>query len=181
MSRVGKAPIAIATGVKIDFKAPFLKVEGPKGKLSFNIPNGVTLKVTGQVLTIEKTSELESAGALQGVIRTQVQNMVTGVSQGFIRELDIVGVGYRAATKGNVLSLTVGFSHTVDFKLPEGVQAKVENNTHVVLSGSDKMILGMVADKIRGIRPPEPYQGKGIRYTNEHIIRKAGKAAAGAK
>ena len=180
MSRVGKAPIKIASGVKIDIKGLLLKVEGPKGKLSFNLPTGVVLKVDAQEIKVEKAEDADSS-ALQGVIRTQVQNMVTGVSQGFTRELDIVGVGYRAATKGNVLSLTVGFSHPVDFKLPEGIQAKVENNTHVVLSGSDKMVIGMVADKIRGIRPPEPYQGKGIRYTNEHIIRKAGKAAAGSK
>jgi large subunit ribosomal protein L6 len=107
--------------------------------------------------------------------------MVTGVSQGFTRELDIVGVGYRAAVKGNVIALTVGYSHQVDFKLPEGVQGKVDANTHIVLTGTDKMILGLTADKLRGVRPPEPYQGKGIRYTNEHIIRKAGKAAAGSK
>ena len=165
---------------KIDQKGELLKVEGPKGKLSFKIPTGVTVQVAGQEINIVNGPDAEST-ALQGVIRTQVQNMVTGVSTGFVRELDIIGVGYRAATKGNILSLTVGFSHTVDFKLPEGIQAKVEGNTHLILNGSDKMILGMVADKIRGIRPPEPYQGKGIRYTNEHIIRKAGKAAAGSK
>jgi len=181
MSRVGKAPIKIATGVKIDLKGQLLKVEGPKGKLSFHIPNGVSPKVEGQEIVIVKDESYDNADALQGVIRTQVQNMVTGVSAGFTRELDIVGVGYRAAAKGNVLSLTVGFSHPVDFKLPEGIQAKVDNNTHVVLTGHDKMLIGMVADKIRGVRPPEPYQGKGIRYTNEHIVKKAGKAAAGGK
>ena len=181
MSRVGKAPIKIASGVKIDLKGQLLKVEGPKGKLSFIIPNGVSPKVEGQEINIIKDESYDNADALQGVIRTQVQNMVTGVSVGFTRELDIVGVGYRAAAKGNVLSLTVGFSHPVDFKLPEGIQAKVDNNTHVVLTGYDKMLIGMVADKIRGVRPPEPYQGKGIRYTNEHIVKKAGKAAAGGK
>ena len=181
MSRVGKAPIKIATGVKIDLKGQMLKVEGPKGKLSFKIPNGVSPKVEGQEINIIKDESYDNADALQGVIRTQIQNMVTGVSTGFTRELDIVGVGYRAAAKGNILSLTVGFSHPVDFKLPEGIQAKVDNNTHVVLTGYDKMLIGMVADKIRGVRPPEPYQGKGIRYTNEHIVKKAGKAAAGSK
>ena len=180
MSRVGKAPIKLAAGVKVDMKGQLLKVEGPKGKLSFLLPNGISLKVEGQQVTVVNDPSAQTT-ALQGVSRTQVQNMVTGVTTGFQRELDIVGVGYRAAAKGNVLSLTVGFSHVVDFKLPEGITAKVENNTHLVLNGSDKMLIGMVADKIRGIRPPEPYQGKGIRYTNEHIIRKAGKAAAGAK
>ena len=181
MSRVGKAPIKLAQGVKVSLKGTDLHVEGPKGKLSFKLPTGVKVVVEGQDLKVAREEGAENAAALQGVVRTQIHNMVTGVSQGFTRELDIVGVGYRAATKGNVLSLTIGFSHPVDFKLPEGIQAKVENNTHVVLTGSDKMLIGLTADKIRGIKPPEPYQGKGIRYTNEHIIRKAGKAAAGAK
>ena len=180
MSRVGKAPIKLASGVKLEFKNQLLKVEGPKGKLSFNIPTDVVLKIEANEVRVEKAESAPTA-ALQGVIRSQVQNMVTGVTTGFTKELDIVGVGYRAATKGNVLSLTVGFSHAVDYKLPEGIQAKVEGNTHIVLTGSDKMLIGMTADKIRGIRPPEPYQGKGIRYTNEHIIKKAGKAAAGSK
>ncbi len=180
MSRVGKAPIKIAQGVKIDLKGRLIKVEGPKGKLSFDLPAGVNVIVEGQEVKITRGDAL-NAGALQGVVRTQIHNMVTGVSQGFTKELDIVGVGYRASTKGNVLSMTVGYSHPVDFKLPEGIQAKVENNTHVVLTGCDKMLIGLTADKIRGVKPPEPYQGKGIRYTNEHIIRKAGKAAAGAK
>ena len=180
MSRVGKAPIKLATGVKVDLKGQLLKVEGPKGKLSFKIPEGVVIQIDAQEVKVLKDEAAENA-ALQGVIRTQVQNMVTGVSQGFTKELDIVGVGYRAAVKGNVLNLTIGFSHAVDFKLPEGIQAKVDANTHIVLTGSDKMLIGLTADKIRGIKPPEPYQGKGIRYTNEHIIRKAGKAAAGAK
>ena len=181
MSRVGKAPVKIAQGVKVNVKDGNVLVEGPKGKLSFKLPNGVNLNVEGQEIKVARDENTPNAGALQGVVRTQVYNMVTGVSQGFTRELDIVGVGYRAAAKGNVLSLTVGYSHPVDFKLPEGIQAKVENNTHVVLTGSDKMLIGLTADKIRGIKPPEPYQGKGIRYTNEHIVRKAGKAAAGSK
>jgi len=181
MSRVGKAPVKIASGVKVELQGTLLKVEGPKGKLSFNIPVGVTPKVEGQEVKVIKDESYENSDALQGAIRTQIQNMVTGVSAGFTKEMDIVGVGFRAATKGNVLSLTVGYSHQVDFKLPEGVQAKVENNTHIVLTGSDKMVLGLAADKIRAVRPPEPYQGKGIRYTNEHIVKKAGKAAAGGK
>jgi large subunit ribosomal protein L6 len=180
MSRVGKAPVKIAQGVKIDLKGQLIKIEGPKGKLSFEIPEGVKVAVEGQEVKVVR-GDAANAGALQGVVRTQIQNMVSGVAQGFVKELDIVGVGYRAATKGNVLSLTIGFSHPVDFTLPEGITAKVENNTHVVLNGCDKMLIGLTADKIRGIKPPEPYQGKGIRYTNEHIIRKAGKAAAGAK
>ncbi len=181
MSRVGKAPVKIAQGVKVSLKDGTLHVEGPKGKSHFSLPSGVKIVVEAQEIKVEREVGQADAGALQGVVRTQIHNMVTGVSQGFTRELDIVGVGYRAAAKGNVLSLTVGYSHPVDFKLPEGIQAKVENNTHVVLTGSDKMLIGLTADKIRGVKPPEPYQGKGIRYTNEHIVRKAGKAAAGSK
>jgi large subunit ribosomal protein L6 len=181
MSRIGKTPVKIASGVKIDLKGELLKVEGPKGKLSFTLPKGVMVKVEGQEIKVGRDETSSKGGALQGVVRTQIHNMVHGVSQGFTRELDIVGVGYRAAMKGNVLSLTVGYSHPVDFKLPEGIQGKVDANTHVVLTGADKMLLGLTADKIRGVKPPEPYQGKGIRYTNEHIIRKAGKAAAGSK
>src|SRR5262249_34328499 len=123
---------------------------------------------------------IETARALQGVSRTLIHNMVHGASVGFTRELEIVGVGYRAATKGNTLSLTVGYSHPVDFDLPAGITAKVDANTKVGLSGADKELLGEVAAKVRSIRPPEPYQGKGIRYKDEHIIKKQGKAAAGA-
>ena len=181
MSRVGKTPIKVVTGVKIDLKGLLLKVEGPKGKLNFKLPEGVNVKIEPTEINVSRKEGVANAGALQGVVRTQIYNMVTGVSTGFVRELDIVGVGYRAAMKGTTLSMTIGFSHTVDYKLPEGIQGKVDANTHVVLTGADKMLLGMTADKIRGLKPPEPYQGKGIRYTNEKIIRKAGKAAAGAK
>ncbi len=181
MSRIGKNPVKIASGVKIDYKGQVIKVEGPKGKLSYTLPEGLTLKVEATQIIVVKDENFPKSDALQGSTRAQIHNMVHGVSEGFVRELDIVGVGYRAAAKGKQLSLTVGFSHPVDFDLPEGITAKVENNTHVVLNGADKILIGMVADNIRGIRPPEPYQGKGIKYTNERIIRKAGKAAAGAK
>ncbi len=181
MSRVGKAPIKVGAGVKVALSGQDVKVEGPKGKLSFKLPGGVIVNVAKEEITIGRDETFPKSNALQGVVRTQIQNMVTGVSTGFQKDLDIVGVGYRAATKGQTLSLTIGFSHPVDFKLPEGIACKVENNTHIVLTGSDKMLLGLTADKIRGIKPPEPYQGKGIRYTDEHIVRKAGKSAAGSK
>lgn len=181
MSRVGKAPIKLQPGVKVDVKADLIKVEGPKGKQEFKLPKGLVVKVADGVLTVTPGPNApENVRALQGVARTCLHNMVTGVSAGFSRELDIVGVGYRAATKGNTLSMTLGFSHPVDFDLPQGVSAKVENNTHIVINGADKVLVGMVASKIRSFRPPEPYQGKGIRYKDEHIIRKQGKAAAGA-
>jgi large subunit ribosomal protein L6 len=181
MSRVGKAPIKIHSGVKVEIKDSVIKVEGPKGKLSHQIPRGVEAKVAnGEVLITRNDAIVNNASALHGLTRTLVHNMVHGVHTGFTRELDIVGVGYRAAMKGSTLSMTVGYSHPVDFVLPAGVTAKVENNTHVVLNGADKMLVGMVAAKIRSFKKPEPYQGKGIKYSDEHIIRKQGKAA-GAK
>jgi len=181
MSRVGKAPVRIAQGVKVEVKDGVVRVEGPKGKLSQKLPHGISVKVeNGQVFVARDEKAAENASALHGLTRTLVQNMVHGVSVGFTRELDIVGVGYRAATKGNSLNLTLGYSHPIDYELPAGVAVKVENNTHLVLTGADKILVGMVAAKIRSFKQPEPYQGKGIKYSDEHIIRKQGKAA-GAK
>lgn len=181
MSRVGKLPIKISQGVKVDIKDSVVKVEGPKGKLSHTLPSGVTAKVDGGAIVITRNEDVApNASALHGLTRTLVHNMVHGVSTGFTRELDIVGVGYRAAVKGDTLSMTLGYSHPVDYKLPTGITAKVENNTRVVVSGADKILVGMVAAKIRSFKEPEPYQGKGVKYVDEHIIRKQGKAA-GAK
>lgn len=181
MSRVGKTPVKVAAGVKVSINGSEIKVEGPKGKLSHKLPRGITAKLDKDVITVERHENLvPNASALHGLSRTLVYNMVHGASQGFTKELDIVGVGYRASTKGQVLSMTVGYSHPVDYTLPAGITAKVENNTHLVLTGADKQLVGEVAAKIRSFKKPEPYQGKGIKYTNEVIIRKEGKAA-GAK
>jgi large subunit ribosomal protein L6 len=180
MSRVGKAPIKVLQGVKVEIKDNLVKVEGPKGKLQHTLPKGVTAKVdNGQILVIRDEKD-PKAPALHGLTRTLIHNMVHGVHTGFTKELDIVGVGYRAATKGNTLSLTLGYSHPIDYQLPAGITAKVENNTRVVVTGADKVLVGMVAAKIRSFKEPEPYQGKGVKYVDEHIIRKQGKAA-GAK
>jgi large subunit ribosomal protein L6 len=174
-------PVKVLAGVKVDIKDGLIKVEGPKGKLSYQIPRGVEAKVdNGAIHLVANTAIANNASALHGLSRTLVHNMVHGVHTGFSKELDIVGVGYRASMKGQVLSMTVGYSHPVDFELPVGITGKVDGNTHVTVTGADKMLVGMVAAKIRGFKPPEPYQGKGIKYTNEHIIRKQGKAA-GAK
>ncbi len=181
MSRVGKVPVKIHTGVKVDVKDGVVKVEGPKGKLSHKLPRGVTVKVENGAIQVKADDkQILNGSALQGLTRTLIHNMVEGVHTGFTRELDVVGVGYRAATKGNVLSMTLGYSHPVDYTLPVGITAKVENNTRIVVSGADKVLVGMVAAKIRSFKEPEPYQGKGIKYVDEHIIRKQGKAA-GAK
>lgn len=181
MSRVGKMPVKIQQGVKVDVKDGVIKVEGPKGKLSHKLARGVAAKIENGALLVTRDEKLATnAAALHGLTRTLIHNMVHGVHTGFNKELDVVGVGYRAAVKGQMLTLTLGYSHPVDFELPAGITAKVENNTHIVVSGADKMLVGLVAAKIRAFKEPEPYQGKGIKYTDEHIIRKQGKAA-GAK
>ncbi len=181
MSRIGKMPIKVLQGVKVDIKDSSIKVEGPKGKLSHILPRGITAKIDNGSIIVEKNDAIIPNGsALQGLTRTLLSNIVHGVHAGFTKELDIVGVGYRASTKGNTLSMTLGFSHPVEYEVPAGIQVKVENNTHVVVAGADKILVGMVAAKIRSFREPEPYQGKGVKYMNEHIIRKQGKAA-GAK
>lgn len=181
MSRVGKTPIKVLQGIKVDIKDGLVKVEGPKGKLSHQLPEGVQVKVEdGTLLVVRDDSTVSNAGALHGLTRTLVYNMVHGVHTGFAKELDIVGVGYRAAIKGNTLTLALGYSHSIDYELPQGIAAKVENNTRVVVSGADKVLVGMVAAKIRSFKEPEPYQGKGVKYVDEKIIRKQGKAA-GAK
>jgi len=181
MSRVGKVPVKILQGVKVDIKEDSIKVEGPKGKLSHKIPKGIVCKVENGAIVVSRDEKgASNASALHGLTRTLVHNMVHGAHAGFTKELDIVGVGYRAAMKGTTLTLTLGYSHPVDYVLPAGITAKVENNTHIVLTGADKMLVGLVAAKIRSFKEPEPYQGKGIKYMDEHIIRKQGKAA-GAK
>jgi large subunit ribosomal protein L6 len=180
MSRVGKQPIKVPSGVKVEIKDGQVRVEGPKGKLTHKLPKGVVVKVDAGAVQVSVAPDAVNGGALHGLNRTLLHNMVVGVSNGFSRELEIVGVGYRAQTKGNVLSMTLGFSHPVDYKLPDGIQAKVDNNTKLTLMGADKALLGLVAAKIRSFKAPEPYQGKGIKYADEVIIRKQGKAA-GAK
>jgi large subunit ribosomal protein L6 len=181
MSRVGKLPVKILAGVKVEIKDNTIKVEGPKGKLSHKIARGVAAKVdNGSILVTCDTKIANNASALHGLTRTLIHNMVHGAHTGFTRELDIVGVGYRATVKGQTLSMTLGYSHPVDYDLPVGITGKIEGNTHIVLNGADKMLIGMVAAKIRSFKEPEPYQGKGIKYSDETIIRKQGKAA-GAK
>ncbi len=178
MSRIGKLPVKVPSGVKVNLSSQEIKVEGPKGKLGYRLPVGVLVKHEGDEIVVQKDEAAQKkAVALQGVTRTVIHNMIHGVSQGFEKELDIIGVGYRAAVKGKVLNLTLGFSHPVDYELPEGVTAAVEKNTHIKLASANKVLLGQVAAEIRAYRPPEPYQGKGVRYTGERIISKDGKAA----
>jgi len=178
MSRVGKKPIPLPAGVKVTIGEQ-LGVEGPKGKLVVPIPQGVRIEKNDSTLEIKRDND--SFAALHGLTRALTFNAVTGVSTGFTRELDIVGIGYRAEVKERVVNFVLGYSHPIEFLLPAGVDAKVEKNTHLVLTSIDKQALGQVAANIRSLRPPEPYKQKGIRYTGEVVRKKVGKTGAGGK
>jgi large subunit ribosomal protein L6 len=178
MSRIGKKPIPISPGVKIVWEMPFINVSGPKGNLRQKLDGAVKLVVEQDKIWVHPLEDLKRGKALQGLTRTLVANMVKGVSQGFERVLEINGVGYRVELQGNALNFNLGYSHPVRFPLPEGIKAEVERQNRITLRGSDKHLLGLAAAKIRSLRPPEPYGGKGIKYAEEVIRRKAGKTAA---
>lgn len=176
MSRIGKRPIAIPAKVQVTLDGSQVTVKGPKGELSRELPLAVTIEQEGDTLIVKRKDDSRTARQMHGLARTLVANMVDGVSQGFQRRLEIQGVGYRAAVQGRNLTLNVGYSHPVQIEPPEGIQLAVENNTNVIVSGFDKELVGNTAAKIRDVRPPEPYKGKGIRYSGEFVRRKAGKA-----
>ena len=176
MSRIGHKPIAVPQGVKIALQADKVDVQGPKGKLSVGIPRGITFEQKDGVLSAKRASEEQRA--LHGLARALVANAVLGVTQGFKKELDIVGVGYRAELKGKAVSFALGKSHPIEFKIPEGIQIAIDKQTHIVVSGPDKGQVGQVAANIRALRPPDPYKQKGIRITGERLKKKAGKAGA---
>ena len=180
MSRIGKLPIAIPDGVKVALQDKTIRLEGPKGKMDMPIPAGVKVKVDGKEIRVERETEQRKVRALHGLTRKLIANMVKGVSSGFSQVLEINGVGYRAEAKGQELHLTLGFSHPVVFRLPAGVTAAVERQTVVTLTSANKQVLGETAAKLRGLRPPEPYKGKGVKYREEVIKRKAGKAVGSA-
>ena len=180
MSRIGKLPIAIPSGVKVAIDARAVHLEGPKGKMQTALPVGVDVKVEDNVLSVERQTEDRRIRALHGLTRKLIANMVQGVSQGFTRVLDINGVGYRAEVKGQEIHITLGYSHPVVFQLPLGVSATVERQIIITLTSADRQVLGEAAAKIRSLRPPEPYKGKGIKYREEVIKRKAGKAVGSA-
>ncbi|PNU21604.1 50S ribosomal protein L6 [Geothermobacter hydrogeniphilus] len=175
MSRIGKKPISIPSGVKVALSGAVINVEGPKGKLSRSVHQDVSVEVGAEEILV-KLGESAKGTAMQGLTRSLIANMVEGVTKGFEKVLEINGVGYRADLKGNVLNLSLGFSHPVEFSLPDGITAEVEKQTKVFVRGIDKELVGSTAAKIRSFREPEPYKGKGIKYADERIIRKAGKA-----
>ena len=172
MSRVGKKPIPLPKGVTVTI-GDQLQVQGPKGKLMVPVPKGVSVQQGEGKLEILRSGD--EFAALHGLTRALAANAVQGVSTGFTRELDIVGIGFRADMKGKVASFTLGYSHPVEVVLPEGVELKIDKQTHLVLSGSDKQLIGQVAANIRGLRKPDPYKNKGVRYTGEVLRKKAGK------
>ena len=177
MSRIGKAPITVPSGVEVSINGANITVKGPKGSLTRTLVGGITVRQEENTLLVERPDDARESRSLHGLSRALVSNMVVGVTQGFVKELDIVGVGYRAEAKGtNALRLNLGFSHPVDFPGPEGISFEVPVQTRIIVKGIDKELVGQVAANIRSIRKPEPYKGKGVRYLNERILRKAGKA-----
>ena len=175
MSRIGKAPIPIPDKVSVDLDGLTVTVKGPKGELSRTLPDGVAIAKEETNLVVTTSSSNRRSRERHGLCRTLVANMVEGVSNGYVRKLEIVGVGYRASVQGRKLVVSAGYSHPVEMEPPAGVSFAVENNTTVLVSGADKELVGNEAAKVRAIRPPEPYKGKGIKYEGERILRKAGK------
>jgi large subunit ribosomal protein L6 len=178
MSRIGNQPITMPAGVDASIAGRAVTIKGPKGELSIDLPEGISARVDGQEFIVERPDDERESKSLHGLARSLVNNMVTGVNEGFRKDLEIVGVGYRAAAKGtNALEMLLGFSHPVNYQAPEGITFEVPDQQKISVSGIDKQVVGQVAAEIRSFRKPEPYKGKGIRYVGEHVIRKAGKAA----
>jgi len=175
MSRVGKKPIEIPAGVTVTNENNFVTVKGPKGELSRSFNQDIQIVIEENVITISRPSDAKEHRALHGTTRAVLANMVEGVSKGFERSLDLIGVGYRAAKQGKKLVLNVGYSHPVEIEAEEGLEIEVPSNTKVIVKGADKERVGALAANIRGVRPPEPYKGKGIRYEGEFVRRKEGK------
>jgi large subunit ribosomal protein L6 len=182
MSRIGKHPIAVPKGVTVTIEGNTIKVKGPKGELERKIHSDMKLSMENDQVTVTRPSEEANHKALHGLSRTLVANMVEGVTTGFKKQLDIVGVGYKAETRPYGLQLALGFSHPVEYRAPKGIKLSAPQPTQVIIEGANKEIVGQVAAELRSLRPPEPYKGKGIKYAGEQIRRKAGKAGkAGAK
>ena len=175
MSRIGKLPVSIPSGVKVSLDGNIMTIVGPKGSLSQPLHERMTIAIETDVIKVSRPSESKQDSALHGLTRALINNMVVGVTEGFKKNLEINGVGYRAEIKGNVLTLALGYSHPVVYELPEGISVAIEKQTKLSVTGIDKQLVGSAAAKIRSYRKPEPYKGKGIKYADERILRKAGK------
>ena len=176
MSRIGKLPILLPTKVEAKLNTNNLEIKGPFGTLQILIPPELEVQLTEKEISVIKKQESRSAKQKHGLTRSLINNMVIGVSEKFERKLELIGVGYRASVQGKTLVLNVGYSHPVEFTIPDGIEAKVEGNTNLLIQGIDKEQVGLFSSKIRDVRPPEPYKGKGIRYNDEVVLRKAGKS-----
>ena len=175
MSRIGKQPIAIPPKVKVEVKGQQVSVEGPKGKLNWQLPRRTSLKVENGKVLVSRQGEDAQAKALHGLSRALVNNMVRGVTEGFVKKLEIQGVGFKAAVQGKNVNLNLGYSHPVVYPIPDQIKVTVEENTKLTIEGPDRQVVGQVAAEIRSFYPPEPYKGKGVRYVDERVIRKEGK------
>ena len=175
MSRIGKMPVAVPPKVKVEIKGQKVFVEGPKGKLDFELPRRTKVKVDGGNILVARDGEDAQAKALHGLSRSILNNMVKGVSEGFVKKLEIQGVGFKAAVQGKVVNLTLGYSHPINYPIPDQISVKVEENTKITIEGPNKQLVGQVASELRSYYPPEPYKGKGVRYVGEHVVRKEGK------
>jgi large subunit ribosomal protein L6 len=175
MSRIGKQPIAIPPKVKVEVKGQQVHVEGPKGKLDWELPRRTSLKVADGKVIISRQGDDAQAKALHGLSRALVNNMVRGVSEGFVKKLEIQGVGFKAAVQGKIVNLNLGYSHPVVYDIPDQIKVTVEENTKLTIEGPDRQVVGQVASEIRSFYPPEPYKGKGVRYADERVVRKEGK------
>ena len=180
MSRVAKNPITIPDSVIVSIENNIVKVKGSKGEIDFDLPSSVTLEVNENIISVNYNENDQQSVALAGTTRSIVNNMIIGVSEGYEKKLELIGVGYRAKASGKLLELTLGFSHPIKYKLPEGVDVETPSQTEVVLKSHNKQILGQAAAEIRAFRPPEPYKGKGVRHSDEQVKRKEAKKAAGA-
>jgi large subunit ribosomal protein L6 len=176
MSRIGEQPITLPAGVTLAIDGPTVTVTGPKGELSQEIPAGIDVSLGDGLVSVTRRDEERETRSLHGLVRSLVNNMVVGVSTGFQKDLEIVGTGYRATAKGKGIELQLGFSHSITVDAPEGITFTLPRNTYIEIAGIDKQLVGQVAANIRALRSPEPYKGKGVRYANEHVKRKAGKA-----
>ena len=175
MSRIGKQPIAIPPKVKVEVKGQQVQVEGPKGKLTWELPQRTSLKVEDGKVVVSRDGDDAKAKALHGLSRALVNNMVAGVTEGFVKKLEIQGVGFKAAVQGKTVNMSLGFSHPINYPIPDQIKVTVEENTKITIEGPDRQVVGQVAAEIRSFYPPEPYKGKGVRYAGEHVIRKEGK------
>jgi large subunit ribosomal protein L6 len=175
MSRIGKQPITIPPKVKVEVKGRQVKVEGPKGKLDFELPLRTAAAVKGSQIVVNREGDDAQAKALHGLSRAILNNMVRGASEGFVKKLEIQGVGFKAAINGKTVTMNLGYSHPINYDLPDQVKVTIEENTKITVEGPDRRAVGQVASDLRSFYPPEPYKGKGVRYVGEHVVRKEGK------